>query len=184
LSETPNSPISTKALGTVLALFIIALLGGASITYYLGAFTTPVIRAATSPELHVAYLEHVGPYNEIEPSIEKVAEKLTKANSKAEIPFALFLDDAGKTPRAELRAKAGYIIAPGAFVPGGLHEETLKPRDVVLATFEGSPVIGSYKSYEAMKEWATFHGYQLRLPALEIYHKNGVVEYHLGIAKE
>jgi len=184
VSETPKSPISTKALGTVLALFMIALIGGALITYFLGAFTTPVIRAASSPALHIAYLEHVGPYDEIEPSIEKVAEELKKANTRADTPFSLLLDDIGKTPRSQLRAKAGYIIDPGAFVPGSLQEETLVSRDVVLATFDGSPVVGSYKSYEAMKDWAAFHGYALRLPALEIYHRNGTREYQLGIVKE
>ena len=184
LSEPPKNPISTKVLATVLALFVIALIGGALITYYLGAFTTPVIRAATSPALHIAYLEHTGPYDEIDPFIEKVAEELKKANTRAGTPFALLLDDIGKTPRSQLRAKVGYIINAGDFVPGGLHEETLPPRDVVLATFEGSPLVGSYKSYEAMKDWAVFHGYGLRLPALEIFHSNGVLEYQLGIAKE
>jgi effector-binding domain-containing protein len=184
MAEAPQQPISIKLLATALIIFLTAVFGGVGIAYYLGAFTKPVIHATTSPPLHIAYLDHIGPYDEIEDSIEKVAEELHKAGTLASVPFGLLLDEVGSVPREKMRSKAGYIIDPGAFVPGSLREEVLPSRDVVLATFEGSALIGSYKSYEGMKDWATFHGYVLQMPALEIYRESGTVEYQLGISKQ
>ena len=100
------------------------------------------------------------------------------------MPFGLLMDETGSVPREQMRSKAGYIISPGAFVPGSLKEEMMPSRDVLLATFDGGAMIGSYKSYEGMKDWAKFHGYALQMPALEIYRDNGTIEYQLGIKKQ
>jgi effector-binding domain-containing protein len=61
--------------------------------------------------------------------------------------------------------------------------EEIPQREVAMASFDGGSLLGSYRAYEAMKEWATFNGYALSLPAFEIYHKDGRIEYQLPIQR-
>lgn len=184
MPEIKQPPIPRTLLITALIVFILALFGGAGIAYYLGAFTKPVVQRYQAPAYRIAFLPHTGPYNDIESTIEEAARVLEKEGIPTDAPCAVFLDEVSKVPREQLRSKVGYLVSPNAIIPGPLLVENLPARMVVRATFDGSTAIGSYKSYAAMREWASFHGYTLSLPALEIYHPDeGWVEYQLAISK-
>lgn len=173
---------SNKFLGIVLIGLITTLFGGTGIMYYLGAFSGITVARADAPPYRIAYLFHTGAYNDIEPSIEKVGKSLKKAGIQANTPFALLLDNTGNTPKSQLRAKVGYLLNKRSdVVPASLDEETFPEREIVTAIFSGGRLLGSYKIYAAMKKWAEKHHYTLVLPALEIYHPDGVTEYQLGI---
>jgi len=181
----PEQPahLSKKFLGAVLAGLLTTLFGGLAVMYYLGMFTNVTVTRVSAPSYRIAYLFHTGAYNDIQPSIEKAAEYLKQAGIKADTPFALLLDNTGSTPESQRRAKVGYLLDAGGFAPSPLEEETFPARAVAMATFSGGTLLGSYKAYEAMKEWARQNHYTLVLPALEIYHPDGVTEYQLGIRK-
>jgi len=182
----PEQPqhLSNKFLGFILAGLLTTLFGGIGVMYYLGMFSEVTVTHTSAPPYRIAYLFHTGAYNNIEPSIEKAGEYLKKAGIEADTPFALLLDNTGNTPESQRRAKVGYLLKRDDFVPTPLDEEMFPEREVVAATFSGGTLLGSYKAYEAMKKWAKAQHYTLVLPALEIYHPNGVKEYQLGIRKD
>ncbi len=181
----PEQPpyLSRKFLGFILIGLITTLFGGLAVMYYLGMFSEVAVTRTSAPAYHIAYLFHTGPYNDIQPSIEKVSEHLKRAGIQADTPFALLLDNTGSTPESKRRAKVGYLLSPRDLAPLPLEEETFPAREVIKGTFSGGKLLGSYKAYEAMKKWAKANHYSLVLPALEIYHPDGVTEYQLGIRK-
>ena len=181
-SEQP-AYLSKKFLGAILAGLLTTLFGGLVVMYYLGMFSDVTISQTTAPAYRIAYLFHTGAYNHIQPSIEKAAEYLKQAGIKADTPCALLLDNTGNTPESQRRAKVGYLLGPRDFAPPPLEEEVFPAREVIMTTFSGGTLLGSYKAYDAMRKWARAHHYTLALPALEIYHPNGVTEYQLGIRK-
>jgi len=112
-----------------------------------------------------------------------VAGDLRQARIPATDAFAVFLDDPSVVVADKLRSKVGYLVAAGTNVPASLPAEDIVGRKVVRATFKGSALVGSYKAYQAMKEWAREHDYVIALPALEIHCGEGWVEYQLPASK-
>lgn len=178
----PTQQIPTlprKVLIFVAISLFVTIFGGAGVLFYTGFFTDAKVQKNTTPTYRIAYLSHTGPYNAIQPLIDKVAEHLKGANIEPGTPCALLLDDTG-VPEGQRRAKVGYLVAHNDYIPAPLEVEELPPRKVLMATFDGGSLMGSYKSYEAMREWAKFHGVTLSLPAFEIYHPDGIMEYQLS----
>jgi len=182
----PEQPryISNKFLVIILTGLLTTIFGGAGVMYYLGMFSEVMVTQTSAPSYHIAYLFHTGAYSKIESSIKKTGDYLKKEGIKADTPFALLLDNTGTTPESKRRAKVGYLLGSGDVVPAPLDEEIFQKREVVVATFSGGTLLGSYKAYEAMKKWVKIHRYTLVLPALEIYHPSGVTEYQLGIRRD
>ena len=173
---------SNKFIVTVIIALSVTIMGSTLVMWYLGSFTKPTIKKGVSEPYRIAYIINVGPYNDVHDTFDKVADILRKANIEPKTPF-LFIMDNNKVPESKRRSKVGYLISQRDYVPGPLETDTLPVRDVLIATFEGGAMMGSYKGYEAMKEWAKMYGYTLSLPALEIYHPNGAMEYQLGVKK-
>jgi len=161
----------------------VATLGSGGILHYLGVFTQVTVQQFTTPGYQIAYLTHIGPYDKIQETIDQVAEMLDPTTRSAATPCALLLDDPSVVAKTELRSKVGYLIRQTDYIPDGLALEQLAPTEVVQVFFNGSPVVGSYKAYTAMKQWSAYRGYVLHLPALEIYHQDGVIEYQLPIRR-
>ncbi len=176
--------ISNKFLATVLVGIATALFGTLAVLFYLGLFTRVDVERVQAPSYRIAYLPHVGPYNQIEPTIKRVAQSLEKAGLVAKTAFALLLDDNGQVKPENRRSKTGYLLSDRAVVPTDLQEGLIQPREVLRVRFSGGTLMGSYKAYQAMKEWASVRGYQLLLPALEIYPPGDPKEYQLGIRKK
>ncbi|MDX8403505.1 MAG: GyrI-like domain-containing protein [Mariprofundaceae bacterium] len=173
---------SSKFIITVIMALSVTVMGSAVVMWYLGSFTRATVIKGVSEPYRVAYMLNVGPYNEIQGTLDKVAEHLRKAKIEPKTPFILILDDS-TVFESSRRSKVGYLIARRDYVPGPLETEVLPVRDVLIAKYEGGAMMGSYKSYEAMKGWAKKYGYTLSLPALEIYHPDGIMEYQLAVAK-
>lgn len=184
LEDQEDNRPPKKILFAALAAMMFAIVGSAGIMMYLGVFTSVDIEKKVTPKYRMAYLDNIGPYNEIGAKIKQVARTLEEANIKSNLASALFLDDSSVVAREELRSKVGYLVAASDYLPGSLMEEEIPSREVISAKFDGSPVIGSYKAYEAMKKWSSIYGYNLSLPALEIYLEDGTVEYQLPITKK
>jgi len=173
---------SNKFIVTVIMALAVTIMGSTIVMWYLGSFTKPEVRKGVSEPYRVAYLINIGPYNEIKETLNKVAEELRKAKIEPKTPFLMILDG-NEIVESKRRSKVGFLVGKRDYVPGSLITEELPVRDVLIATFDGGAMMGSYKSYEAMKEWARRYGYKLSLPALEIYHPDKPMEYQLGISK-
>jgi AraC family transcriptional regulator len=78
------------------------------------------------PELRVAALRHVGPYDRIGQTFQKLYDTTTSAGftpgpeSKL---IALYHDDPRTTPADKLRSDAGIIVPAGAPIPAGVDEQ-------------------------------------------------------------
>ncbi|WP_171966430.1 GyrI-like domain-containing protein [Mariprofundus micogutta] len=169
-----------------MALFglLTALGGGAVVMLYLGAFDDPQVTRQTTESYRIAYIENKGSYSNIEPVFNQVAEHLKKAEIEPGTACALYLNSVSEVAEEDRISRIGYIVGRTDYIPSPLEELVIPSREVAIATFEGGTLLGSHKAYKAMRDWSRANGYQLSLPALEIYHKNGVVEYQLPIHKQ
>jgi len=181
---TPPAPISSKMLILALLGLITAVAGGAVVMLYLGAFDDPEVTRQTTQDYRIAYIEHKGAYSNIEPILAQVAEHLKTAEIEPGTPCALYLNSVSEVAEEERISRIGYIVGRADYIPSPLDELVISSREVAVATFEGGTLLGSHKAYKAMREWSRANGYKLSLPALEIYHTNGVVEYQLPIHKQ
>jgi AraC family transcriptional regulator len=173
---------SRKLLIGILTTFLLALLGTGFALFYLGAFKQPVLEKITTPGYRMVYVNHIGPYNEIKDIFKEIETKLKEAHIAPIAAAALFLDDSGVVAMDQQRSMVGYLIKDDDQSPSFLNEEKLLSQEVIQATFDGSPVVGSYKAYPAMKQWSIDNHYQLSLPSMEIYYPDGHVVYQLPIS--
>lgn len=183
MSEPDNKRPSQKLLFVAMIASAFAIIGTASVLFYLGMFSQPSLEKVMAPSYRLVYVNHTGPYNEIKGIFKQVEAKLKAANITPIAAAALFFDDPAQVAADKLRSKVGYIISDRDYPPSGLIEENLLSQQVIRATFDGSPMIGSYKAYPAMKQWSSENHYQLSLPSLEIYYTDGRVEYQLPISR-
>ncbi len=175
--------ISNKFLATILAGIVTTMFGGGLVLYYLGFFSQVVIESIQAPAYRMAYLPRTGPYDKIGAVIKQVASVLEQAGVKTDTPFALLMDDTGKIKPENLRSQVGYLLANTDPVPESLQQAVFPARPILRVRFSGGKLLGSYKAYQGMKDWAKDHGSQLLLPALELYHPHQATEYQLGIRK-
>ncbi|MDH5301494.1 MAG: GyrI-like domain-containing protein [Gammaproteobacteria bacterium] len=187
-SETPMGGSDQDAKNKVLSLAIVALflgvVGTVYILYYIGIFSTVKVQKIVTPGYQFAYVEHKGPYDKIDLVFKRLKETAKDMSVSTSTPAAIFLDDAGKVSPEKQRSKIGFMVRKFDQIPGGMLLEELAPSTVLQGVFQGSAMIGSYKAYSAMKEWCMQNGYQPLLPAMEIYHEDGSVEYQLRIVEK
>ena len=185
MADTQNdSPVSQKMLILVLIGLALTVGGGASVMFYLGAFKDPEVYRSVTQEYHLAYKSHKGAYNNIDPILEEVAKHLKEADIEAVTPCAMFMDSVSEVLEPDRQSKIGYLVQRNDYIAAPLEQMTIPSREVVVATFEGGTLLGSHKAYTGMRDWARANGYQLMLPAFEIYHAEGKVEYQLPIKKK
>ncbi len=173
---------TTKFIVTVAIALSVTVMGSAAVLWYLGSYSEAEVKKGVSEPYQIAYILNVGPYDKINDIFEEVAEHLRKANIEPKTPCVLLMDG-NDVNESQRRSKVGYLVSRHDYVPAPLDSETLPARDVLIATFEGGAMMGSYKSYQAMRNWVKKYDYKLSLPAFEIYHPNGVMEYQLGVSK-
>jgi len=177
------NPPNKLVLAAVIAAFL-AVVGSAYILYYLGAFSTVVVQHYQAPSYRIAYVDNTGPYNKIDAVIESVELDLASKGIEDADAIAIFLDDPSVVATDKLRSKVGFIVSDLDPLPGSLEVMTQQSSEVVKATFHGSPLVGSYKAYSAMKQWCADNGYLPSLPGIEIYRNDGTIEYQLAITKK
>jgi effector-binding domain-containing protein len=179
---TQENKLPTKKLPmVVMTIFILAMFSTGFALFYLGSFKQPVLAKVTTPGYRLVFVNNIGPYSEVKNLFKEIEKKLKAANISPIAASALYLDDPGVVAQEELRSKVGYLIKDYDQAPSFLNEEKILPQEVIQAIFDGSPVVGSYKAYPAMKQWSIDNHYELNLPSMEIYYPDGKVEYQLPI---
>ena len=178
-----NQQPPNKLLIAALAASFLAIVGTGGILYYLGIFTPVTITKETTSNYQFAYIPHTGAYSQLQSVFDEADRALSETDISPIARAALLQDDPSLIPEENLRSKVGFILSTHDRTPPGLIIEEIPSRVIASATFNGSPVIGSYKAYSALKEWCVANGFKPRLPALEIYYDDGVVEYQLPISR-
>jgi len=109
------------------------------------------------PELRVAALRHVGPYNRISLAFDRLHQIVGNAElfGPDSALIAIFHDDPETTPPSELRADAGLVVAANATLPSELAEQRLPAGRYARTVHRGS--------YEHLGDaWGRFMGEWLR----------------------
>ena len=106
------------------------------------------------PEMRVATVRHVGPYNLIPQAFEKLGQIVdhlgvfTRPGTKM---VAIYHDDPDSTPPEQLRSDAGLVVPEGLALPEGLGEERIPGGRYASTTHVGP--------YEQLGDvWARFFG--------------------------
>ena len=181
MSEHTIKPLPKNMMNKVFLALIIGLAGTSSIMFFMGTFTKPEIEYKITDPYRFAYIDHVGPPNNIHGLIEVLTEKMDTSNVKYIDPAVLFLDDASEVKLDDQRSKVGFIISVNTTVPDEFQVMEIPSQKALVATFYGGSLMGSYRTYPAMQDWAAEHGKRLSLPAFEIYHGKTSVEYHMSL---
>ena len=82
------------------------------------------------PELRVASIHHVGPYNQVSKAFERLGSLAGPAGLFAQPGAAMIgidYDDPETTPHDQLRADAGVVVPASAALAAGLTEQRLPP---------------------------------------------------------
>ena len=111
------------------------------------------VEITNRPELRVAAVQHVGPYNRISEAFGRLGAIAGKAGlvGPAASMVAIYHDDPKVTPEEKLRSDAGITIQPTAKVPAPLNEVKIPAGRYARTTYNGP--------YEGLPDvWSRFMG--------------------------
>jgi AraC family transcriptional regulator len=127
------------------------------------------------PELRVATVHHVGPYNRISEAFERLGMIAGSAGLLREgaIMLGIYYDDPETTPAEHLQSDAGITVHKSAALPGGLGETTLPAGKYARTTHLGSyETLGDTWS-RLMGEWLPSSGKRVGSgSSYEVYRNN------------
>jgi len=105
------------------------------------------------PELRVAALAHIGPYNQIGKTFGKLGQVVKDSGllAHASDMVGIFYDDPETTPASELRSDAGLVVSADAVLPPELTERRITAGRYAVTVHHGS--------YAGLPDsWARFYG--------------------------
>ena len=129
------------------------------------------------PELRVAAVRHIGPYNQISEAFERLGQVAGPAGltqrPQTEM-VALYYDDPESTPADQLRSDAGLTVPADAPLPAGLTEQR-----VPAGKYASAVHVGPYEQLgdawaRMMGEWLPASGRRISedAPSYEVYLNN------------
>jgi AraC family transcriptional regulator len=124
------------------------------------------------PELRVATVRHVGPYEEIPEAFERlhqIADEAGLASMPGNTMLAIYHDDPSTTPTENLRSDAAVVVPPQEPLPRGLVEQTIPEGNYARAEYVG-PYERLGEAWERFKHSIPQSGKRLgHGPSFEIY---------------
>ena len=125
----------------------------------------PAMKVETTqqPELRVATVRHVGPYQRIYEAFDKLGAIAAQARllGPQAAMIAIYHDDPETTPAAELRSDAALVVAPGVELPEGLTELRLPAGRYARATHVGPYHLLGDTWSRLMGEWLPASGHRV-----------------------
>ena len=130
------------------------------------------------PELRVATVRHVGPYEEIPEAFERlhqVADEVGLASMPGSTMLAIYHDDPSTTPVDRLRSDAAVVVPPQEPLPRGLVEQTIPEGTYARAEYVG-PYEQLHQAWETFKRTIPQSGKRFGSgPSFEIYRNDPAV---------
>ena len=108
------------------------------------------------PEMRVAAVRHIGPYNTISEAFARLGELAGPAGLIGEPPptmLAIYHDDPEATPQAELRSEAAIVVPEGRPLPPELTELRIPAGRYARATHVGPYTLLGDAWARLMGEW-------------------------------
>jgi len=130
----------------------------------------------TMPELTVATVHHVGPYNQISEAFARLgplAEQTGLFALPGVMMVGIYHDDPEATPAAELRSDAGLVVPAGTKLPAGLELATIPAGRYAKATHKGPYDRLGDTWAQLMGVWIPQHGDRIAgSVSFEVYRNN------------
>ena len=130
----------------------------------------------TMPELTVATVHHVGPYNQISEAFARLGPLAEQAGLFAlpgTMMIGIYHDDPEATPAAELRSDAGLVIPAGTKLPTGLDATTIPAGRYAKSTHRGPYDRLGDAWAQLMGVWIPQHGERITGGvSFEVYRNN------------
>jgi AraC family transcriptional regulator len=169
----------------VFLVFTSAIVFCATIFFRLGGYKTIEVSIKPLPAMYLLYKEHLGPYHEIEATIEEIELWAKTHNISCTETFGKFIDDPRTTDERHLRAHVGCVSMTPLTDPGPYTVENLAAQNYVWAEFDGAPSIGPLKVYPKIHDFIASHHLKPSQSPIEIYIvKNGgqvITQYLFGL---
>ena len=125
------------------------------------------------PELRVASVHHVGPYNQVSKAFERLGSIAGPAGLFGQPDAAmigLYYDDPDTTPQDQLRADAGVVVPSSATLPAGLTEQRLPAGRYAKVVHKGGYEQLGDTWARLLGEWLPSSGHRLGpTPSFELY---------------
>ncbi|HKZ64522.1 MAG TPA: GyrI-like domain-containing protein [Thermoplasmata archaeon] len=131
------------------------------------------IKVERRKPVKLAYIEHVGGYDEI--PFQTYVERLYGWAKKARVrpgfyPLGVFYDSPDQTPPEECRSEIGIPITGKAAPEGDVRIREMPAMDVAALSFKGPS--GEYRdAYRELSSWVSENGYEWAGPSIEAYTK-------------
>lgn len=121
------------------------------------------VRIDQVPELRLATVHHVGPYDQISRAFAQLGAVAGPAGLFREGArmIAIYHDDPDSTPSAELRSDAAISIDPRQPLPSGLGEATIPAGRYAVTVHQGPYARLGDSWARLMGEWLPSSGYRL-----------------------
>ena len=130
------------------------------------------------PELRVATVRHVGPYQEIPEAFERlhqIADEAGLASMPGTTMLAIYHDDPSTTPSDKLRSDAAVVVPPQEPIPRGLVEQTI-PEGTYARVEHIGPYERLSEAWEQFKQSIPQSGKRVGSgPSFEIYRNDPAV---------
>ena len=125
------------------------------------------------PELRVATMHHVGPYNRISEAFQRlhaIAEPAGLPRSPDATMLAIYYDDPETKPADQLEADAGITVPEGVPLPKGLVEKRIPAGRCAHTTHHGPYTQLGDAWSRLMGEWLPKSGHRVgEGPSYEVY---------------
>jgi len=144
---------------------------------YLGGFSKLDIQEQEMGPYTIAYVEFVGNYSLIGPSIDKVFETLSGAGITSFTGVGIYYDDPAAVEQTLLRSDVGAVVV-GADITKVPQTDDIKIKNIagknsIVITFplknSVSYMAGLIKVYPALKKYMKAQGYSMEVPVMELY---------------
>jgi AraC family transcriptional regulator len=155
-----------------------------TIFFRLGGYKSVDVALKAMPAMYLVYKEHLGPYNEIESTIEEVEVWAHTHNLDCSRTFGEFFDDPRTGDERRLRSNAGCVSMTKPSDAGPYKIEERPAQNYVWTSFDGAPSIGPLKIYPKIHDFIDEHHLKSTAVPLEVYTiKSGsvITEYYFAV---
>ena len=130
------------------------------------------VQIVTQPDLRIAGIRHIGPYQEIGREFGRLGGLLKGPPPAGSQMIALYHDDPAVTAPDKLRSDAALTLPGTAHAPPGLIEQHVPAGRYAKAIHKGG-YEGLPATWDALKnEWLPKSGHKMGHPSYEIYLNN------------
>jgi AraC family transcriptional regulator len=128
------------------------------------------IETKTVPAMKFAYLEVMGPYEQVGSNFMKIGEMAGRLKLKGKL-LGIYLDDPSQVKPESCRSQVGLELLAGETPDTSYKIMDLPEQTVVFSLMKG-PYEKIVKDYSKIFAWADSNGYKSAGPLMEIYLKN------------